>query len=180
MLTYIPLIFDVYQPIPRHLHWTMGRIVSFANRAGECWPSTRKLAEIIGLSKSTIARHLVQLVGFGAIKRRRQPNGCYAYTVAARFLPANRALPHGREKSAPPIRREEKPVKKMRFFERFEDSRTIEASSDSHDQWRQRVLSWQKRGFWLDAWGARPTEAGCIAPVALLAELLSPARPRCP
>ena len=53
MLAYIPIRFDVYRPLKVHLRWTLQCLIGFADRAGRCFPSIRKLAEVIGLGKST-------------------------------------------------------------------------------------------------------------------------------
>ena len=40
--------------------------------------------------------------------------------------------------------------------------------SDDHAKWEARLRSWRKSAFWLPLWGAKPGEAGCIVPPALL------------
>src|SRR5690349_471069 len=62
-------------------------LVSFADRAGRCFPSMRKLAAFAGLSKSAVSRHLRDLVECGAITRQRRPGGVYDYEIDRRFLP---------------------------------------------------------------------------------------------
>ena len=59
----------------------------FADRAGRCFPSVRKLAAFAGLSKSAVSRHLRDLVECGAITRQRRPGGVYDYEIDPRFLP---------------------------------------------------------------------------------------------
>src|SRR5215217_8009743 len=61
LLAYIPVCFDLYRTVRRHLHFTLQCLVGFADKAGQCWPSCRKLAAVAGLSKSTMSRHLAQL-----------------------------------------------------------------------------------------------------------------------
>jgi hypothetical protein len=39
---------------------------------------------------------------------------------------------------------------------------------DETAKWEARLRSWRKSGFWLPLWGAKPGEAGCFAPAALL------------
>src|SRR5215216_1341650 len=54
LLAYIPVRFDLYRTVRRHLHFTLQCLVGFADKAGQCWPSCRKLAAVAGLSKSTM------------------------------------------------------------------------------------------------------------------------------
>ena len=62
MLAFVPVAFDVYRPLKPRLRWAMQCLVSFADRAGRCFPSVRKLAAFAGLSKSAVSRHLRDLV----------------------------------------------------------------------------------------------------------------------
>src|SRR3954464_9378243 len=87
MLAFVPVAFDAYRPLKPRLRWAMQCLVSFADRAGRCFPSVRKLAAFAGLSKSTVSRHLQDLVECGAITRRRRPGGVYDYEIDPRFLP---------------------------------------------------------------------------------------------
>src|SRR3954464_9075164 len=87
MLAFVPVAFDVYRPLKPCLRWAMQCLVSFADRAGRCFPSVRKLAAFAGLSKSAVFRHLRDLVGCGAITRQRRPGGVYDYQIDPRFLP---------------------------------------------------------------------------------------------
>ena len=87
MLAFVPTVFDLYRPLRPHLRWTMQCLVSFADRAGRCFPSVRKLAEQAEISKSTAARHLSALVGSGVVTRKRRPGGVYDYQIDRRFLP---------------------------------------------------------------------------------------------
>jgi len=154
VLAYVPVVFDVYRPLKPYLRWTLQCLVGFADRAGTCFPSVRKLAEVAELSKSTVSRHLVELVNIGAITRQRRPGGVYRYRIEARFLPASR-VSHARKPAVPPARREEQPIKNR---------------SDSLDMigaapWKQRLESWKNSRFWLPQWGPKPTEPGCFAPI---------------
>ena len=42
---------------------------------GQCWPSVRTLAEVAGIGKSTVSRHLAELTRTGMISRARRPAG---------------------------------------------------------------------------------------------------------
>jgi DNA-binding transcriptional MocR family regulator len=154
MLTYVPVVFDVYRPLKTHLRWTMQCLVGFADKTGRCFPSVRTLAEVAGLGKSTVARHLAELEKAGALSRRRRPGGVYVYQVDARFLPAAR-LSHLRKTAVPRA-----PTK-----EYFTKNRSDSGMPDDRSQWRARMRQWEKARFWLPQWGPKPGEAGCFAPI---------------
>ena len=49
MLTYVPVVFDVYRPLKAHLRWTLQKPPSaLPIFPGRCFPSLRKLAEVTG------------------------------------------------------------------------------------------------------------------------------------
>jgi DNA-binding transcriptional ArsR family regulator len=154
MLTYVPVVFDVYRPLKAHLRWTLQCLVGFADHAGKCFPSVRKLAEVTGISKSTVSRHLSELAKAGAISRRRRPGGGYVYQIDAQFLPATR-VSHTRKAAVPPARREEQPTK----------NRSDSVALQSDAPWKQRLAGWQRSQFWLPQWGPKPNEPGCFAPI---------------
>src|SRR3954447_27086579 len=106
MLTYVPVVFDLYRPLKPHLRWTLQCLVGFADRTGRGFPSVRKLAEVTGLAKSTVARHLTELVKIGMITRHRRPGGVYSYRIEARFLPASR-VSQTRRAAVPRVKIEE-------------------------------------------------------------------------
>jgi DNA-binding transcriptional ArsR family regulator len=154
MLTYVPVVFDVYRRLKAHVRWTMQCLVGFADHAGRCFPSVRKLADITGLSKSTVARHLTELAKAGVITRERRPGGIFRYRIEARFLPASR-VSHVRKAAVPQSRTEEQ----------FTKNRSDSALPDIRSQWLARVRSWKQSGFWLPQWGPKPNESGCLAPI---------------
>lgn len=152
MLEYVPVRFDLYRPLKPHLRWTLQCLVAFADRAGKCWPSVRKLAEVAGIGKSTVSRHLAALERAGNIRRTRKPGGVYVYAIDARFLPARAKVSHQRAAAVPPAAAKEKPIKNK---------------CDSHsylEPWPQRMRAWVDRRWWLPQWGPRPDEPGCFAP----------------
>src|SRR3954453_24142873 len=100
MLSYVPVVFDAYRSIKPHLRWTLQNLVSFADRAGRCFPSVRKLAAFAGLSKSAVSRHLRDLVECGAIIRQRRPGSVYEYEIDPRFLP-RASVSHNRAEGVP-------------------------------------------------------------------------------
>jgi DNA-binding transcriptional MocR family regulator len=170
LLPFIPVTFDLYRTVRRHLHWTLQNLIAFADHGGRCWPSVRTLAAATGTPRSTVSRHLAQLAADGVIARQRRPGGVYAYVIAARFLPARRGVSHRRREGVPPAGRKEQAGKKT------EDARARFAKSglsfgelpDERSKWEARLRSWRQSRFWLPLWGSKPTEPGCMAPPALL------------
>jgi len=110
ILTYIPVRFDLYRAIRPHLRWTLQCLVGFADRAGRCFPSVHKLAEVADISKSSVSRHLAELTRGGQISRTRKRGGVYAYQIDRRFLLAAREVSHKRDRAVPPARTEEQTV----------------------------------------------------------------------
>jgi DNA-binding transcriptional ArsR family regulator len=164
MLAYVPVVFDVYRPLKPHLRWTLQCLVGFADHAGRCFPSIRKLAEVTGLSKSTIARHLTELGKAGVLTRQRRPGGVYIYRIEARFLPGAR-VSHARRAAVPhAIGKEEQPIKKSSF----RSDSVLPGNSLSTAPWKQRLQGWQKSRFWLPQWGPKPGEPGCFAPASVI------------
>jgi DNA-binding transcriptional ArsR family regulator len=163
MLDYVPVTFYLYRAVQPRLRWTLQCLVGFADKTGRCFPSVRKLAEVADLSKSTVSRHLAALARTGLISRERRPGGVYRYQIDRRFLP----LSHSRTPAVPRARTEEYPTKKK---------------SDSLDAlievpWTQRVRWWLERKCWLDNWGPKPNEPGCLAPIEVLRATIGHVRP---
>lgn len=161
MLSYIPVRFDLFRPVRRHLRWTLENLIGFADRAGRCFPSLRTLVRATGSPLSTVGRHLKELAADGIITRQRRPDGGYTYTIDRRFLPAMRGESHERKQGVPRAGREENPTKKT------------EARSDDSQQWERRLRAWRHSGgkFWNAFWGPKPSEPGCFAPAELLGGL---------
>jgi DNA-binding transcriptional ArsR family regulator len=173
MLAFVPAVISLYRPLKPHLRWTMQCLVSFADRGGRCFPSVRKVAEHAGISKSAAARHLSELSRIGVISRERRPGRGYQYRIHARFLP-RAPVSHPQLEAVPPDAGQETELAKQtregaRTRARFAHRKvSFGAPPDSFDKWTPRVRAWRKSGFWLAEWGARPNEAGCFAPAALL------------
>ena len=172
MLAFVPVAFDVYRPLKPRLRWAMACLVSFADRTGRCFPSMRKLAAFAGLSKSAVSRHLRDLVECGAITRQRRPGGVYDYEIDPRFLPRvpvshfrKEAVPRqaGQETNTP--KQTEKARPRTRFANRGVSFGEL---PDDRAKWQARLRGWRKSRFWLPLWGAKPGEAGCMVPAALL------------
>jgi DNA-binding transcriptional regulator YhcF (GntR family) len=71
---------------PTHVHVLIG-LLSFADRAGKCWPSLRRIAEAVGMSLSRVQRVIVEMEVAGHLTRRRRFGSSTVYRVARRFLP---------------------------------------------------------------------------------------------
>ena len=117
----------------------------------------RTLAAVAGRSKSTVSRHLAELARDGILTRQHRPGGCYAYQIAARFLPAAR-VSHPRNSTVPVVRTEENVNKKT----------SPAGLPDERSKWEARLRAWRKNRFWLPYWGEKPGNPGCIVPAALL------------
>ena len=162
MLAFVPVAFDAYRPLKPRLRWAMQCLVSFADRAGRCFPSMRKLAAFAGLSKSAVSRHLRDLVECGAITRQRRPGGVYDYQIDPGFLP-RAAVSHPRGQETYP------PKQTKRSLARFAKSEMTGGElPDDAAKWEARLRSWHRSRFWLPFWGPRPSEAGCFVPTTLL------------
>jgi DNA-binding transcriptional ArsR family regulator len=158
LLRFVPVVFDAYRPLKPHLRWTLQCLVGFADKSGRCFPSVRKLAEVTGLGKSTVARHLSELVKADAITRRRRPGGGYSYQIEARFLPAAR-VSHQRKWAVPRAADKEE-----KLFKKKPDS-ALPDDLPSAAPWKQRLQGWERSRFWLAQWGPRPNEPGGFAPI---------------
>lgn len=153
MLAYVPVVFENYRLLPPRLWPVMQALVAHADRAGRCWPSVRRIADLTGVPKSSVSRYLTALAAAGHLSRTRKPGGVYVYTIAARWLPG--VVSQGRRAGVPPSATEEKTPKK------------ISAPRISHEdsaQWGARLRAWETRHYWNPFWGPRPGEAGCWAP----------------
>lgn len=170
MLTFVPTVFDLYRPLKPRLRWAMACLVSFADRAGKCWPTCRKFAEFADISKSAAQRHLAGLVEAGVVTRKRRPGRGYEYEIDARFLP-RAPVSHFRKVDVPlPAGQETEPGKQTRSRTRFADRKvSFGELPDERSKWQARLRSWRKSRFWLPIWGAKPGEVGCMIPAEMLA-----------
>jgi hypothetical protein len=151
--------FDAYQQLPSSQHrWLLTCLARYADREGKCWPSMRQLAADAKLSLASVCRYLAVMAALGVFQRERKPGGRYCYRLAAAYVPhwpgrvsaAKRGVSGAETQKA-------KPAKQIRFAENFPEA-----------PWVQRLNSWRSSQFWLPQWGARPDEAGCLAPAAVL------------
>ena len=194
MLAFVPVTFDLYRPLKPRLRWAMQCLVSFADQAGRCFPSIRTFALHAGISKSAAQRDLAELVETGHVTRKRRPGGVYIYMVDRRFLPCwpKKLVSQLRYRKQKAVRgsRTDRPAagvpergteEKLRDYKknqgyarahaRFSKPEMSYDAPDYDSQWPMRLQGWQKSGFWLPAWGAKPNEPGCCAPPALLRAL---------
>ena len=172
MLAFVPTVFDLYRPLKPRLRWAMQCLVSFADRAGRCWPTCRTFAAFAGISKSAAQRHLAGLVEAGVATRKRRRGRGYEYEIDRRFLP-RAPMSHLRKADVPlPAGQETEPEKQKETRVRARFAKTgvsFGEMPDEHAKWQARLRSWQKSRFWLPLWGAKPGEQGCIVPAGLLA-----------
>lgn len=52
------------------------------------------------------------------------------------------------------------------------DDRQNEGEDPMNAQWRERLVSFRDRGFWIAGWGPKPGEPGCVAPKWFVDEVL--------
>jgi hypothetical protein len=140
-------------------------LVSFADRSGRCWPSCRTFATFAA------ARHLAGLVEAGVATRKRRPGRGYEYEIDPRFLP-RASVSHQQDQGVPSQTRQETDTEKQtkeRARPRF-TNRGVSFGELPNDRakWEARLRSWRKSRFWLPLWGAKPGEAGCMVPAALM------------
>ena len=171
MLAFVPVAFDVYRPLKPRLRWAMQCLVSFADRAGRCFPSVRKLAAFAGLSKSAVSRHLRDLVECGVITRQRRPGGVYDYQIDPRFLP-RAPVSHSQAEGVPRQAGQEtdppKQTREARKRARFANPGvSFGEIPDDRAKWEARLRSWRNPGSGC-RYGAKPDEPGCFAPAVLL------------
>src|SRR4051794_22529927 len=70
---------------PTHVHVLVG-LLSFADRAGKCWPSLRRLAEAVGMSLTRVQRAIIEMEAAGYLTRQRRFGSSCIYRLARRFL----------------------------------------------------------------------------------------------
>ncbi len=162
MLAYVPVIFDAYRLLRPRLWPVMQVLVAHADRAGRCWPSVRRIADLTGVPRSTVSRYLAALERAGHLSRTRRPGSVFVYQIAARWLPA--AVSQRNRSSVPAHPPKNDPAKKI-----------LAGQDDS--RWEARLRGWQRRKMWLPFWGPKPTEPGCFAPAVLIRHLRVPADP---
>jgi len=60
MLAFVPVVFDAYRTVRPALRWTLQNLVGFADRAGRCFPSVRKLAAVAGVYRPRFLGHRIE------------------------------------------------------------------------------------------------------------------------
>jgi hypothetical protein len=173
LFSIVAVPFDAFQALPSPQHrWLLACFSRYVDRAGKAFPSLRQLARDARMSLASVSRYMTGLERLGVFQRSRKPGGRYLYVLAEAFRPR---WP-GREKRGVPApqagvpqsgRQQANPTKQ--YERRFGDS----ADLPSAPPWEQRLRGFVQRGFWLPAWGARPSEPNCLAPPALLHAVLT-------
>jgi hypothetical protein len=168
MLAFVPVAIDAYRQLAPRLWPVMQALVAHADRAGCCWPSVRRIADLTGVPRSTISRYLAALERDRHVSRTRKPGGSYTYRIAVQWLPS--AVSHRRRTGVPSGRTEEQTGKKTGHAQaRFAERRVSYGElPDDNTKWDARLRSWRQSRFWLPLWGPKPTEPGCFAPAELL------------
>jgi hypothetical protein len=154
--------FDAYRLLPTDKHrWLLTTLARYTDKQGRCWPSMRQLAHDARMSLASVCRCLKSLSDLGVFQRVRKGVGRYVYTLAEAYLPhwpghvsaTKHRVSEGRTQEANPP--------KQSFKERFAGDLPVAP-------WEQRLKAWQSTKFWLDNWGPKPNEPGCLAPAQLL------------
>jgi hypothetical protein len=79
LLPFVPVIFDAYRLLKPRMWPVMQALVAHADRAGRCWPSVRRIADLTGVSHA---------LRFRAIWRPwNEPGICPASAGRAVFMP---------------------------------------------------------------------------------------------
>ncbi len=169
MLAFVPVILDAYRQLAPRLWPVMQTLVAHADRAGCCWPSVRRIADLTGVPRSTVSRYLRALERDRHVSRTRKPGGAYTYRIGAQWLPS--AVSHQRRQGVQPAPTEENPGKKTGALPRDRFARSAVSFgeiADERSKWDARLRSWRQSRFWLPLWGPKPGEVGCFAPVEVL------------
>src|SRR3954469_24822607 len=120
----------------------------------------RQLAADSGFSLTSVSRYLAAMENLGVFQRDRlRGGGRFRYVIAAPYRPQR----FGRVSALKPCvsERETREAKPFKQAIKEGDSAGLPATQP----WEQRIRSFIQRGFWLPAWGAKPTEPGCLAPI---------------
>ncbi|MFL5282232.1 MAG: hypothetical protein ACJ8AW_14910 [Rhodopila sp.] len=173
MFSTVAIPFDAFQALPRAEHrWLLTCFSRYVDRAGKAFPSLRQLARDARMSLASVSRYMTAMERLGVFQRSRQPGGRYFYQLAEAFRPRWPGRPRpavpARQAGVPQSGRQQANPTKQ-YEKRLGDS----ADLPSAPPWEQRVRSFVQRGFWLPAWGATPTETGCLAPLAVLRATLT-------
>ena len=136
-------------------------------------PVVRKLAAFAGLSKSTVSRHLRDLVECGVITRQRRPGGVYDYQIDPRFLP-RAPVSHPRAEGVPRQAGQEtdpsKQTRQARKRARFAKSgMSFGEIPDERAKWEARLRSWRQVPVLAAALGPEADRAGLLRASEVLA-----------
>ena len=167
LLSFVPVTFDLYRTVRRHLHWTLAEPRRLRRSRRQVLAQRPHPRCHHGTPSSTVSRHLAQLAKEGVITRQRRPGGVYAYIIAARFLPAGEGCPTAR-KGCPTARTEEQAGKKTGYAQaQFAKSGvSFGEIPDERSKWEARLRCWRQSRFWLPLWGPQPDRAGLLRTAA--------------
>jgi DNA-binding transcriptional MocR family regulator len=182
MFATIAVPFDAYRDLPTpQARWLMQCLARYADRSGKAWPNMRQLADDARMSLSTVCRRLKELAESGVFHRERKGVGRYVYTLAEPYRLRWPTRDAGRGKTGvsgaePGVSHCE--TQEAKLAKQIERSLARFAGKEGlprQTEWAPRLRGWLKSGFWLQAWGAKPNEPGCIVPLAEL-EAIRPGR----
>jgi hypothetical protein len=173
----IAIPFDAFQALPSAQHrWLLTCFSRYVDKAGKAFPSLRQLARDARMSLASVSRYMSAMEQLGVFQRERKPGKRYLYTLAEAYRPRwpGRAKP-GVSPSELGVSRTETPeqanpekqTERARVRAGFAGSGPVDGLP-RQIEWEPRLRGWAKSRFWLPAWGARPDEPGCFAPLATL------------
>jgi hypothetical protein len=155
--------FDAYAALPRpEYRWLLTCLARYTDPEGRCWPSMRQLAEDARMSLASVCRYLKGLADLGVFQRERRPGGRYRYRLAESYRPRWPGCVSAEKRRVSGAGTQEARLPKQ-FFKQERFAEVLPAPP-----WEQRIGWWLKSRRWLDNWGPRPNEPGCLAPVQLL------------
>jgi hypothetical protein len=176
LFSIVAVPFDAFASLPSPQdRWLLTCFSRYVDKAGKAFPSLRQLAIDARMSLATVCRRMAGMAGLGVFQRERQPGGRYRYTLAAAYRPRwpgkakpqqNQCVSAGKQGVSQAATQEANPTKQTRQDARARVS--FGEMSDERGKWQARLRGWRQSRFWLPLWGAKPGEAGCMVPAALL------------
>jgi len=169
MFATVGVPFAEYRSLPRsEYRWLLICLSRYTDEAGIAFPTMRQLADDSGFSLASVCRYLAAMAALGVFQRTRlRGGGRFRYVIALPYRPQRFGRVSGLKTRV--SGRETREANPFKQTIREGDSAGLPAAQP----WEQRIRSFVQKGFWLPAWGAKPTEPGCFAPPALLQAALT-------
>jgi DNA-binding transcriptional MocR family regulator len=179
LFSIVAVPFVEYAALPRSEHrWLLTCFSRYVDQAGKAFPSLRQLARDARMSLASVSRYMAVLERLEVFQRQRRPGGRYVYQLAETYRPrwpgrTGRGVSAGRQgvpraettEQAEPTKQAREARKRARFAK---SGLSFGEIPDDRAKWEVRLRSWRRSQFWLQLWGARPGETGCMAPSELL------------